>query len=347
MKKIKWGVIGAGGIADRKTIPGLLKAQDCEIIALMDPVNVAAIAQKYKISKFTTNIDDILCNSEIEAVYIASPAYLHKKQVIKSAQAKKHILCEKPLALNSRDAEEMVLECEKNNVLLQEGLMMRFHGAHRVMKEMIEHGVIGKPVYARAQLSCWYPPIEGAWRQIPEKCGGGALIDMASHLYDLLEMFLGSFTQVAAFTDSQIFDYQVEDISVTLLKCKSGAQATVDCFFCIPDEATKTRLEIYGSKGSILSEGTIGQGHGGYLEVFSKSDGAVYDAIQDKDVESFFKPIEFKKVNMYEAECEYLADCILNRKEVEINSGRNSIHILKIIEAAYKSSHTKTFQTVE
>ena len=81
--------------------------------------------------------------------------------------------------------------------------------------------------------------------------------------------------------------------------------------------AGQTGLEpaTYCSKGSILSEGTIGQGDGGYLEVFGKSEEAEYNAIQDKDIKSPFKPVEFKKVNMYEAECEYLADCILNRKK--------------------------------
>lgn len=347
MKKVKWGVIGAGGIADRRTIPGLLRARNCELIALMDPVNIETIARKYNIENFSDKAEDIFGNPDVDAIYIASPVYYHKEQVIESAKAKKHILCEKPLALTSEDAEEMVLECEKNDVLLQEGYMIRFHGAHQEMKRMIDKGMIGKPVYTRAQLSCWYPPIEGAWRQIPEKGGGGALIDMASHLYDLLEMFLGPVSQIASFTNTQVFDYPVEDSSTTLMKFKSGEHATVDCFFCIPDEASKTRLEIYGSEGCLLSEGTIGQGDGGCLEIFCKSEDTEYDAVQKKDVESQFKPVDFKKVNMYTAECEYLSDCILNNKRVEINSGRNGIHILKMIEAAYKSSNSGIYQSVE
>ncbi len=347
MNKIRWGVIGAGGIADRRTIPGLLKAQNCELAALMDPVNIETTAQKYNIKTFSDKAEDIFNNPEIDAVYIASPVYCHKEQVIEAAKAKKHILCEKPLALTSKDSEEMVSECEKNNVLLQEGYMMRFHGAHRKIKEIIDNGIIGKPVYARAQLSCWYPPIEGAWRQIPGQGGGGALIDMASHLYDLLEMFYGPVSQIAAVANTQVHSYPVDDSSTTLIKFKSGAHATVDCFFCIPDEASKTRLEIYGSKGSILSEGTIGQGDEGSLELFTKSEDAAYDAVQSKDDSSLFKTVDFNKINMYTAECEYFAECILNKISVEINNGRNGIHILKIVEAAYKSSVNGEFQSVE
>ncbi|RLB79310.1 MAG: hypothetical protein DRH17_13950, partial [Deltaproteobacteria bacterium] len=75
-----------------------------------------------------------------------------------------HVLCEKPLAANYEQAKAMVNACKSHGVLLQEGYMMRFHGAHQRISQIINEGKIGKPVYARAQLSCWYPPIEGAWR---------------------------------------------------------------------------------------------------------------------------------------------------------------------------------------
>ena len=102
----------------------------------------------------------------------------------------------------------------------------------------------------------------GAWRQDPELGGGGALIDMATHLYDLLEYFAGPVRRVVAMPATLVQDYKSDDASTTLLEFKSGAQGTVDCFYCIPDEASRTRLEIYGSQGAILTEGTIGQSDG-------------------------------------------------------------------------------------
>ena len=133
-------------------------------------------------------------------------------------------------------------------------------------------------------MSCWYPQIEGAWRQDPKTGGGGALIDMATHLYDLLEYFAGPIRRIAALTGNLVQDYRSEDASTTLLEFDSGAQATVDCFFCIPDEASRTRLEIYGSQGAILTEGTIGQSSGGKLEGILGLGDAGYDAAQNKDV---------------------------------------------------------------
>ena len=346
MKEVSFGVIGAGGIAYRKTIPGMLKAKNCELVAVMDIANVEKIAKEFKVPRFYTKEVDLLKDPEVEAVYIASPAYLHLRHIKLAASRKKHILCEKPLTLNLQDARVAVNVCKKNEVFLQEGYMMKFHGAHKKIKEIIEKGDLGKIVYMRAQLSCWYPPIEGAWRQDPKTGGGGALIDMATHLYDLLEFFAGRIKRVAAITNSQVQKYKTEDSSTTLLEFASGAHATVDCFFCIPDEAAPTRLEIYGSKGAILTEGTIGQSVGGTMEGIFGLGEAAYDSAQSKDVVRTYETINFEKINPYTAECEYFADCIAKKRPPEINDADNSLHIIKITEKAYESYMDKRIVTV-
>jgi predicted dehydrogenase len=193
----------------------------------------------------------------------------------------------------------------------------------------------------RAQLSCWYSRIEGAWRQDPKTGGGGALIDMATHCYDLLEYFAGPVRRIAALTGNLVQNYKSEDASTTLLEFKSGGHATVDCFYCIPDEASRTRLEIYGSRGAILSEGTIGQSEGGKLEGIFGLGEAAYDAEQDKDVERKFKRIPFRKVNPYAAECEYFAGCILSGRAPEINNARNALRIMELVEKAYASARQR------
>ncbi|MGC8972146.1 MAG: Gfo/Idh/MocA family protein, partial [bacterium] len=175
---INWGVIGCGGIAYRRTIPeGIKKAKNARLVAVMDVDKDKAreAGEKFGV-EYYTNIEDILSDARIQAVYIATPVYLHKDQVVKSALAGKHILCEKPLALNSKEAESAIEICKKNNVKLGVGYMMRFHSLHNKAKEMIKNGELGEIVFARAQLSCWYPPISGAWRQDPTLGGGGSLI---------------------------------------------------------------------------------------------------------------------------------------------------------------------------
>lgn len=346
MEKVRWGVVGAGGIADRRTIPGLLEAENCELAALMNPSNTDALSAKYRVPCYRTE-EELYSHPGIQAVYIATPVHLHLQQIKNAAAAGKHVLSEKPLCLNTGEAEEAVAACKAAGVLLQEGYMMRFHGAHRRIHEILRAREIGRPVYARAQLSCWYPRIEGAWRQQKSKSGGGALIDMATHLYDLLEMWIGRIVQVGAVVNTQIQDYPVEDSATTLLKFESGCHATVDTFYCIPDAASRTRLELYGDRGAVLAEGTIGQSSSGILEVCRERTGKGYDAIQSKDAGSSFRREEFPVVNPYTQECRLLADSILGEKEqVDVNSGENSLHILRVMEAAYESSTSGRFVPV-
>ncbi len=337
MEKVGFGVIGAGGIADRRTIPGILASSHCELKALMDVANQDVLSKKYDVPCYGT-VEKLLNSDGVQAVYIASPVYLHLDQILAAAKAKKHILCEKPLVLTPDEAREAAEACRNEQVLLQEGYMMRLHGAHQHILKMLNEGRIGKPVGARAQLSCWYPPIDGAWRQNPSRGGGGALIDMATHLYDLLEMFFGPISKVYSLCDTLIHDYPVEDSSTTLLGFENGVQATVDSFFCIPDNASRTRLEIYGSKGSILAEGTIGQGDGGTLEVYSEAsaNGKAYDAMQDKNEQPSFVDEPFEHVNPYSAECDSLAIDIINgRKRATANDGSQAAHVLEIVQKAY------------
>ena len=201
-------------------------------------------------------------------------------------------------------------------------------------------------VSMRAQLSCWYPKIRGAWRQDPKRGGGGALIDMASHLYDLLAHFAGPVRRILARTSRLVQDYASEDASTTLLEFASGAHATIDCFYCIPDEASRTRLEIYGTRGAILSEGTIGQSQRGRLEAILDLGEAGYDAVQSKDLARRFRRVAFPAVDPYTAECRYFADCVLAARSPAVNDGKNATRILTLIERAYQSAKTGRIATV-
>jgi predicted dehydrogenase len=344
--RVNFGVIGAGGIAFRKTIPGMLKAKNCRLVAVMDPVNVEKIAADLKVFRAYRREEDLLADPDVDAVYIASPVSAHARQIKMAAEAGKHVLCEKPLCLSLKEAKEAVEACRRNKVFFQEGYMMKFHGAHVKIRQLIDEGRLGKIVYMRAQLSCWYPKIEGAWRQNPKQGGGGSLVDMATHLYDLLEHFAGPVRRVVALVGNLVQDYRSEDASTTLLEFKSGAQATVDCFFCIPDEASRTRLEIYGSQGAVFTEGTIGQSTGGKMEgIFGLGD-AGYDAAQDKDVARKFQPIRFDKINPYTAECRYFAECILEKRQPPINGPKNALHVLGLTEKAYASYKKKSILSV-
>ena len=170
--KVNFGVIGAGGIAYRKTIPGMLKAKNCRLVAVMDTVNVDRIAGELGVRGYAAEAE-LLANPEIQAVYIASPANCHAKQIRMAARAGKHVLCEKPLTMSLKQTEAAVEECRRRQVFLQEGYMMKFHGAHAKIKQLIDEGKLGKIVYMRAQLSCWYPKIAAPGGRTPSSAAAG------------------------------------------------------------------------------------------------------------------------------------------------------------------------------
>ena len=337
--KIKWGVIGSGGIARRRTIPeGIIPAEHAKLVSVYDinkEVN-NAVAKQFNVTAFS-RMEDLL-NSDIDAVYVASPANMHHDQVIACARARKHILCEKPLGMTTGEAQDMINVCRKENVLLGTGFMMRFLAQHQAALKLIQTGKLGKCVYGRAQLSCWYPPIKGAWRQSPESGGGGSLMDMGSHCIDLLEMFFGKLKSVSCFINNNVHSYKSEDSAIVLLFFENGALGTVDTYFCIPDNSSKNILELYGSKGSIIAKGTIGQGVSGEMIAYLEEEDAGYDALQARSTREGLV-INPTPVNTYQTEIEEFSRAILEKREPK-NNIEIGLQSQKVLAACYESART-------
>lgn len=340
--KVKWGVIGSGGIAKRRTIPeGITKAANAQLTAVYDlnqTVN-AEVARQFN-AKAVSNIDELF-EQDIDAVYIATPANLHCEQTIKCAQARKHVLCEKPLGMTTIEAQKMLDECKKNKVKFGAAFMMRFHSQHQAAMKIIQEGKIGKPVYARAQLSCWYPPISGAWRQNLKQSGGGSLIDMGGHCIDLLEMLLGPVKSVCCSINNLVHSYQTEDSAVVMLKFANGAMATVDTYFCIPDDSSKNILEVYGSKGSIISRNTIGQGPAGEMIAYLNNSDGSYNAQQGRASESGLA-LSPEPVNTYLCEIEEFSAAVLENRPA-LNDASIGLQSQKILTACYESAKINKF----
>jgi predicted dehydrogenase len=240
--------------------------------------------------------------------------------------------------MNVAEAEEMLAVCLEARVQLGCGFMMRFHSQHQKALQFIREGKLGKPVYGRAQLSCWYPPLEGAWRQDPTQGGGGSLIDMGGHCIDLLEMFLGPVKKVSCFTNRTIHNYASEDSAVATLFFANGALATVDTFFCIPDEGSKNILELYGTGGSILARGTISQASSGQMTAHFQAAGGDYDAQQSRTTGRGIE-INVHPVNIYQAEIEEFSQAILDGRPTTI-CGDIGLRSQKVLIACYESAKT-------
>lgn len=342
MQKLRWGVIGAGGIADRRTIPGMMKASNAELEAVME-INMELAEKcraKWGCKKAYDNEADLLNDPEIDAVYIATPVVLHAKQAMAAADAGKHILIEKPLAMTSEEGQKVIDYCHAKGVKIAAGLMMRFGAYVQAMKKAIAEGKIGRPVSAYSQFTCWYPDMPGNWRQSKKNGGGGAMMDMGVHCIDLMQYVLGTkVKEVSALQDTLTFKYEVEDSSMVLMRMENGTQCVVQSNFNIPDEAAKWRLEFFGDKGRLCGENIIGQVDGGSLDALFCGDVGGYDAQQDvKDVKGEEINVEFG--DMYTREIESFSDSILNGTELEVPA-EQAVYVQKVMEAAYKANDEK------
>ncbi len=345
MAEIRWGVIGSGGIARRRTIPeGIVPACNAALAAVYDADRAAnqEVARQSG-ARAAADIDELL-GAGVDAVYVATPADLHHEHVLRAVRAGKHVLSEKPLGMTVAQAGEMLAAARTAGVQLGTALMMRFQSQHREALRLIEEGKLGRMVYGRAQLSCWYPPMEGAWRQDPARGGGGSLMDMGGHCIDLLEMFFGPVARVSCFTGNTVHPYRSEDSAAVLLHFASGALGTVDTFFCIPDEASDNVLELYGARGSILAKGTIGQGARGTMFARLKAENTGYDARQARDGAGGFE-IAPEPVNMYQAEIEEFSQALLDGRPSRL-AGDGGLRSQKVLAACYESARTGRSVTV-
>jgi predicted dehydrogenase len=338
MKQIRWGVIGAGGIADRRTIPGLLKAKNAELIAVME-INrdfAESIRVKYNAKYAYDSENSLLENPEIDAVYIASPVVFHAQQAKMAADAGKHIFVEKPVAMSSKEGKDVLEYCNTKGVLIGAGLMMRF-GTHVMnMKRAVSEGKVGTVVSGYSQFTLWLPSEEGNWRQDKSKAGGGCMMDMGIHCIDLMEYITGQrVSHVAALNETVIFDYDVEDSSTVMMRLEKGAQCVVSTNFNIPDKAARWRLELFGTKGRLMGDTIIGQNDGGKLNAVFLDDVVGYNAAQDHaDDEGVFLEGDFG--NLYTREITSFSDSILNNKPLEVPAS-DAVHVQSIMEAAYQS----------
>jgi len=338
---IRWAVVGAGGIADRRTIPeGIVPASNAQLVGVYDadPERLAQVSAKYGV-RASASYDELLSSGDVDVVYIATPTQLHHDQALSAIRAGRHVLCEKPLARTVPECEELVAAALGGGVKLGVNFMMRFHACHVRLREMVQAGDLGTLVFGRAELNCWYPPIAGAFRQDPALGGGGALADMGNHCIDVLELFFGRTAEVSAYTANRVQDYRSEDTSVCLLRFRTGAIGAVDALFNVPDDAARNALEVYGSRGSVVSFGTIGQDSPGKLTAVLERGGKAYDAAQVREGPVPAETVEPEPVNIYRAHVEAFSRAVAEDTPPPI-PGEDGLWNHRVIEACYRSAQT-------
>ena len=265
-----------------------------------------------------------------------------------AAQAGKHILCEKPIALTRNEVDEMEIACETGSVSFMLGFCMRYNPYHLKARELVQAGAIGRLVMGRAQLTCWYPPISGAWRQDLALSGGGSLQDMGIHCLDLLEWIFDSrVVDVTGFQDQlhQRYATPVEDASTVLLRFANGAHGIVDTYFNLPDAAAQNTLELHGSGGSLIAQGTIGQEpEGRMFGVFHQQ--GDYQANQNRSAEPQREDFRLQSGGIYGQMLAEFSQSLIDHKPAAITlaDGR---HAIALVEAIYRAGRERRVIAVE
>src|SRR5438132_10589697 len=181
-KKVRWGVLSTAAIGVKKVIPGMQKGEWCEVtaIASRDLRKAEAVAQTLGIAKAYGSYEELLADSQIEAIYNPLPNQLHVPWSIKAAEAGKHVLCEKPLALNAQEAIQLLRTRDRTGVKIEEAFMVRTHPQWVRVRELISAGRIGEVRSVMGHFSYDNPDPQNI-RNIAE-IGGGGLMDIGCYL---------------------------------------------------------------------------------------------------------------------------------------------------------------------
>ena len=192
MKKIRWAVIGAGGISNIRGIPGLLECEQVEIVAVSDKSAAAAqtTAEKFRIPQWFSDEEEMLRSVPCDAVYIATPVPFHYKQAMLALRYGVNVLTEKPFVMNGEEGKTLLDAFKAAGLHLSVGYMMGRHNLHHKARKILKSGGIGDLTLVRMLFTCWYPDIPGAWRQTKAASGGGAMMDMGVHCIDLMQYIL-------------------------------------------------------------------------------------------------------------------------------------------------------------
>ena len=180
--KVRWGVLGAANIAVKKVIPAMQRGDWSEVTALASrsPEKAAAFAAELRIPKTYGSYDELLADPEVEAVYNPLPNHLHVPWSIKAAEAGKHVLCEKPIALNTAEAEQLLQVRDRTGVKIEEAFMVRTHPQWLKVRELIDTGRIGELVSVAGHFS-YNNPDPANIRNVAE-FGGGGLMDIGCYM---------------------------------------------------------------------------------------------------------------------------------------------------------------------
>lgn len=336
---VGFGIIGAGMIAAFHA-KAMMNLKNARLVAFYDSFAPAAKARAEEFGvKAYTSIEEFLNDPEIDAVTIATPSGSHHDVAIKAAMAHKHILCEKPIEINLQRVDDMIRVCQDNGVLLSSVFQSRFSKPVKLVREAVRAGRFGRMVLASGNQRWFREPkyyTASNWKGTWKMDGGGALMNQAIHMVDLLLYVNGAPEEVFAFSGTLTHSIEVEDNLCAAIKYRNGSFGTIEVSTsCAP--GFSRRVEFSGSNGSVAFE----------EDKIVRWEFAVPEPEDEeirKTLGEYNKPhggSDPTNINSYGHACQIsdLADAILTGKELVLdgNEGRRAV---ELICGIYESART-------
>jgi predicted dehydrogenase len=346
MSKIKVALIGAGNIANTH-LASYEKNKDVEIAAICD-INEKRLnetADKFGIQKRYTDVDSMLKdNKDLDAADVCVWNCNHAECSIKALNAGLHVMCEKPMAYNAKQAEEMIAAAKRNGKLLMIGFVLRFSDEGRIAKDFVDKGYLGDIYYSKAQyLRSHGNP--GGWFSDKSRSGGGPVIDLGVHVIDLTRYLMGNPKPVSVYAQTYQNlgkrDYlktrpgwvprdaspddisDVEDFAIAIIKYDNGAVTQLETSYDYHGEVVGKKA-LYGTKGGMdLSSG---------VKIYTETN----DFISTVEVDT--KNYKLHE-EMFDAEINHFVDCVKNGTECRAKA-EDGVEVMKILDAIYLSSKT-------
>lgn len=244
---VKWLVIGIGDITRKRVLPAILQEPRSQLYALLtrDPSK----ALPYAGTRVFTTLDEALSDPAVDAVYVASPVALHAPQTIASLRAGKHVLGEKPAAMNYAEAESMAEAARASGRLWGVAYYRRLYPKLLRTRQLIAEGAIGKPVLAESNCHGWLPAEERSWLWDPALGGGGPLYDVGSHRIDAINFLFGRPARATGLLSNAVHQLGVEDSATVLIDYATGVRGTVDVRW--NSHIERDRFRVIGTDGEI------------------------------------------------------------------------------------------------
>ena len=323
MKKLGFAVVGLGRIGKLHAEILRFKIENAKLVAVVDVVEDLArsVAERLGV-KYYTDLDKALMDSEVDAVVIATPTFLHRDMIIQSARAGKHIFVEKPMTVTSSEARDVINAVSAAKVKLMVGYMRRFDHGYRKAKEAVERGEIGRVISFISIARDPGPP--PGWAAEPSK-SGGIFLDQLSHDFDIARWIVGEVSEVYVIGGNYLYEEikQRGDLDVVsiLFRFENGAQGFI--------QGTRRsvfgydlRTEIYGEKGTIYIGSNIDN-----LYAYGSEKGVVYYGIP------WF---EKRFLDAYVEELKSFVDAVLNDRDPPITAV-DGLRVIQIAEACWRS----------